>query len=52
MTVVRKNLVDKIVIEHKTDLMNYLYFILLEIQDLDLSKTLGRNIRVFNVYDN
>ena len=42
ITVVRRNLVDKIVIEHKTDLVNHPYFMLLEIWDLDLSKKPGR----------
>lgn len=34
--VVKKNLVDKIVIDHRIDLVNYLYFILLKIQKLNL----------------
>lgn len=32
---VRKYLLDKIIIEHKTNLVNHSYFILLEIQNLD-----------------
>ena len=36
MMAVRKELVDKIVVDHKTDLVNHPYFLLLEIQELDL----------------
>ncbi len=50
--VVRRDFVDKIVIEHTTDLVNHLYFMLLKIWDLDLSKKLGRKTRVLHVYDN
>ena len=35
MTAVRKDLLDKIVVEHRTDLVNYPYFVHLEIWDLD-----------------
>lgn len=35
MIVVRKNLLDKIIIEYKTDLINYLYFIFFEIRNLN-----------------
>lgn len=43
MTAVRKDLLDKIVIEHRTDLVNHPYFIFLEIRDLDQrSKWPGR----------
>ncbi len=52
MTAMRRDLVNKIVVEHRTDLVNDLYFILLEIWDLDLSKKPGRKTRVLNVYDN
>lgn len=36
MMAIRKNLMDKIVINHRTDLGNHLYFILLEIRELNL----------------
>ena len=35
VTVVRKDLLDKIVVEHRTDLVNHPYFVFLEIRDLD-----------------
>lgn len=35
MMVVKKDLLNKIVIEYKTDLVNYSYFIFFEIQDLN-----------------
>ena len=44
---------DKIMVDHKTDLVNYLYFMLLEIKELDpRSKRPGRKTRVVNAYDN
>ncbi len=52
MTAVRRDLEDKIVVEDSRDLVNHLYFMLLEIRDLDLSKKPGRKTRVLNVYDN
>ena len=53
MTAVRKDLLNKIVIEHRTDLVNHPYFILFEIQDLDQqSKRPGKKTRVPNAYDN
>lgn len=53
MIVVRKNLVDKILVDHKTDLVKHPYFILLEIYELDLrSKKLGKKTQIVNVYDN
>lgn len=53
MIIVRKNLVDKIVVDYKIDLVNHLYFMLLEIQRLDpQSKRLGKKTWVVNTYDN
>lgn len=41
------------VVEHRTDLVNHPYFILLEIRDLDQqTKWPERKTRVLNVYDN
>ncbi len=49
MTAVRKNLV----VDHRTDLVNHLYFMLLKLQKLDLrSKRPRRKTRVVNAYDN
>ena len=42
MMAVKRYLLDKIVVEHKTDLVNHSYFMLVEIWDLDLSKKPGR----------
>lgn len=36
MMVMKKELVDKIEIDHKTDLINHPYFMLLKTQELDL----------------
>ena len=53
MMAVKKDLLDKIVVEHKTDLVNYLYFIFLEIRDLDQqSKQPRKKTQVLNTYDN
>ncbi len=53
MSAVRKDLTDKIVVEHRTDLINHPYFMLLEIRELEQqSKTPGRKTRVVNIYDN
>lgn len=44
---------NKIVVNHKTVFINYLYFMLLEIQELDpQSKRLGGKTRIVNIYDN
>ncbi len=53
MTAVRKDLGDKIMVDHRTDLIHHPYFMLLEIRELDpQSKKPGRKMRVVNVYDN
>ncbi len=52
MTAVRRDLVNKIIVEHKTDLVNHPYFMLLEIRDLNLSKKPRKKTRVLNVYNN
>ena len=53
MTAVRKKLVDKIMIDHRMDLVNHLYFMLLEIRELDpQSKRPRRKTQIVNIYDN
>lgn len=53
MTTVKKDLGDKIIVDHRTDLIHHPYFMLLEIRELDLqSKKPGKKTRVINVYDN
>lgn len=53
MIAIKKDLVDKIVVDHRTDLINHPYFILLEIRELDpRSNKPGRKTRIVNVYDN
>lgn len=53
MMTVRKNLLNKIVMEYRTDLVNHLYFILVEIWELDQqSKMPGRKTKILNIYDN
>ena len=53
MIAVKKDLAGKIVVDHRTDLIDHPYFMLLEIQELDpRSKRPERKTRVVNVYDN
>ncbi len=53
MTVIRRNLQNKIMVEHKTDLLNHPYFILPKIQELDWqSKRLEKKIQILNIYNN
>ena len=53
MTAIRKDLTNKIMVEHRTDLVSHPYFVLLEIRELDQqSKRPGRKTRALNVYDN
>lgn len=52
MTAVEKDLGDKIMVDHKTDLIYHLYFLLLKIRELDQSKKPRRKTRVVNVYNN
>ncbi len=53
MIAVRKDLGDKIMIDHGTDLIHYLYFMLLEIRELDpQSKKPRRKTQFVNVYGN
>lgn len=53
MIVVRRDLEDMIIINHKTNLIYHLYFMLLEFCELDQqSKNSARKTTVVNVYDN
>lgn len=53
MIVIKKDLNDKVVIDYKTDLINYLYIILLKVCKIDSwSKKTRRKTWVINVYDN
>lgn len=53
MTAVKKDLVEKVVVDHRTDFADHPYFMLLEVCELDLqSKRPGRRSRVVNVYNN
>ena len=53
MMALRKNLTDKLVIKIRTNLVNHLYFILLEIWELDQQfKKPGRKMQALNIYDN
>lgn len=49
MIIVKKTLVDKIMVTYQIEFINYLYFMLLEIQDLDFqSKKFWRKIYIVN----
>lgn len=50
MTIVKKKLVNKTIKDQKTKFINYLYFILLEIRNLDLQfKKPGKKTQVVNI---
>lgn len=53
MTVVRKDLINKIVVNHRTNFINHLYSILLEIQELNpQSKKYKKKTQIVNIYNN
>ena len=53
VTAIRKDLMNKFVVENKTNLVNSPYFILLEIRELDQQlRKPRRKMRALNVYDN
>lgn len=53
MTAIRKDLGNRIIMDHKIKLIYYLYFILLEIRKLDpQSKKHSRKLQIVNVYTN
>ena len=53
MTAVKRTLVNKIVVDHRTDFINHPYFMLLEIQEIDpRSKRLRKKTCVVNIYNN
>ncbi len=50
---VRKDLLDKFLVDHRTDLINHLYIILLEIHEFDpQSIKPEKKTQVVNVYEN
>ena len=49
---IRKNLINKIVIEKRSDLINYFYLIILDIKDLDQKiRILIKRIKILNIYN-
>ena len=51
-TIIRKDLTNRIVIEKRSDLIDYSYLIVLDIRDLDQKIRIPiRRIRVINIYD-
>lgn len=53
LTAVRKDILDKVIIENRTDLVNHPYCSVLNIKELHpISKNFLRRTRVVNVYDN
>lgn len=52
-TAIKKELINKIIVDNRTDLGDYLYFLILDIRDIDSqTKKLVRQTRVVNEYDN
>ena len=53
MTAIRKDFVDKIMVDYRTDIIDYPYFMLLEICKLNIySKRPERKTQGINIYDN
>lgn len=53
ITAVQKEFTNKIVVEHRTDLINHPYVMLLKIRELDPRfKKPAKKMQVINVYDN
>lgn len=53
MIVVNKNLIDESMVDYRTDIIYYPYFLLFKIRKLDLwSKKLRRKTQVVNIYNN
>ena len=51
MIAIRKDLRDKIMVDHRTNFSHYIYFMLLKIQKLNLQlKKPGRKTQVVNIY--
>lgn len=50
---IRKDILNKIIIENGTDLVSHSYYIVLDIRELDLSSgKYSKRTRVINHYDN
>lgn len=53
MNIVKKDLINKIVIKHQTYFINHLYFTFFKVKKLDQqSKTFKRKTCIFNIFDN
>lgn len=53
MTTIKKDVMNKAVIDHRTDLVNHPYFMVFEMREIDLrSKKPGKKTRIVNVYNN
>ena len=53
LIVVKKNILDRVIIDNQTDLINYLYCLYLDIQEFNpkFGKS-PRKTRIVNLYDN
>lgn len=52
LTVVKKELTNRIIVENKSDLVDYLYFLALDIWEINnKSENSTKQTRVGNVYD-
>ena len=52
LTAVRRNILNRIVVDNKSDLKSYLYIIIVDVRRNDLiNRELGRRIRIVNIYD-
>jgi ribonuclease HI len=52
MTAVRRDILNRVVVESRSDIVNHPYCLTLDIQELSTRNGSGRRTRVVNVYDN
>lgn len=52
LMIVKKELMDKIIVENQMDLINHPYFLTLDIQEINSEVRPGKWTRVVNIYDN
>lgn len=52
LTAIKKELVDKIIVENRTYLIDHPYFLALDIREIDSQTRSRKRTRVVNVYDN
>ena len=53
MIAVKKYILNKVIVENRTNLVSYFYYIVLDIRELNpVSEKYSRKTRIVNLYDN